>query len=94
MGAWIETATASTADTTAAVAPFMGAWIETARFALFHLLISPLLPLWEHGLKLSFVTVILQTTKVAPFMGAWIETMIGKDAHGVSLSCSLYGSMD
>ena len=60
------------------VAPYMGAWIETCHTPGPSAGRVSSLPIWERGLKLCSILMLLYTPAVAPYMGAWIETCTGE----------------
>ena len=73
MGAWIEIWIQPDFFSGSTVAPLVGAWIEIPMHQAHLASGFPSLPLWERGLKFSFLLGVEMSVRVAPLVGAWIE---------------------
>ena len=92
MGAWIEIWIQPDFFSGSTVAPLVGAWIEIPMHQAHLASGFPSLPLWERGLKFSFLLGVEMSVRVAPLVGAWIEIISIKAEIFYSMVAPLVGA--
>ena len=77
VGAWIETSSSASVQTSLSIAPYVGAWIETTKMMANQqrYIIAPYVGAW---IETPDYPNGINTERIAPYVGAWIETSVNE----------------